>query len=73
MNHAQGQPMSDDPPSDSYGYGVRLAPGARVYRVRNELTGEWLREADGTLAGFTSFLKADAAWRSFQPRESGVR
>ncbi|MGW6915813.1 hypothetical protein ACWGB8_18660 [Kitasatospora sp. NPDC054939] len=54
-------------PTVSYGYGVRFDPGAQCFRVRNELTGEWKREPDGTLSGWTSFLKADAAWRSFQP------
>ncbi|MGW6913874.1 hypothetical protein ACWGB8_08645 [Kitasatospora sp. NPDC054939] len=60
------------PPTTSYGYGVRFDPGAGVYRVRNELTGEWKREPDGSLAGWTSFLRADSAWRSFQPRAGEV-
>ncbi|MGW6915212.1 hypothetical protein ACWGB8_15560 [Kitasatospora sp. NPDC054939] len=53
------------------GYGVRWDADARLLRVCNELTGEWLRDPDGGLAGFTSFTKADIAWRSFQPRGQG--
>ncbi|MGW4891811.1 hypothetical protein ACWEQL_06030 [Kitasatospora sp. NPDC004240] len=72
MNHAPTPPRDDDPPTHTHGYGVRFEPAARLYRVRNELTGEWKRDADGVLCGWTSFLKADAAWRAFQPRSSEV-
>ncbi|MFE2721162.1 hypothetical protein [Kitasatospora sp. NPDC059327] len=55
------------PTAKLQGYGVRWDPGARCYRVRNELTGEWLRDSAGALAGFGSFSAADSAWHVFEP------
>ncbi|MFE4977136.1 hypothetical protein ACFRAR_34140 [Kitasatospora sp. NPDC056651] len=49
-----------------YGYGVRFDPEADRYRVRNELTGEFLRRPDGELAFFTFFGDAYSAWRQFE-------
>ncbi|MEV7777649.1 hypothetical protein [Kitasatospora sp. NPDC088351] len=49
-----------------HGYGVRWDREARLYRVRNELTGEWLRGSDGALCGFSSFSVAEKAWRGFE-------
>ncbi|MEE1781742.1 hypothetical protein PUR71_02165 [Streptomyces sp. SP17BM10] len=49
------------------GYGVRWDPDARCYRVRNEVTGEWLRShSTGELASFRSFCAAFSAWRVFE-------
>lgn len=62
----------DDPPSSLPGYGVRLDLPNRRYLVRNELTGEWLRDASGGLRSYTSFTVADFAWRSHQPRSRAV-
>ncbi|MGW2254582.1 hypothetical protein ACWCXH_30980 [Kitasatospora sp. NPDC001660] len=54
-------------PAKSHGYGVRWDPHARRYRVRNEITGEWLRSgSSGELASFTSFHAAFSAWRQFE-------
>ncbi|MFI8461145.1 hypothetical protein [Kitasatospora sp. NPDC085464] len=51
----------------SHGYGVRFDPDAQRYRVRNEITGEWLRsDATGELASFTFFGDAYTAWRLFE-------
>ncbi|MFF2041131.1 hypothetical protein ACFVVX_11925 [Kitasatospora sp. NPDC058170] len=55
-----------------HGYGVRWDPGARLYRVRNERTGQWLHESCGALAGFSTYGAADAAWRRFEPRPSAA-
>ncbi|MFD5437847.1 hypothetical protein ACFWJ4_37565 [Kitasatospora sp. NPDC127067] len=49
-----------------HGYGVRWDAEADRYRVRNELTGEWLRGATGELAAFTFFGDAYSAWRTFE-------
>ncbi|MER8102865.1 hypothetical protein [Kitasatospora sp. NPDC094016] len=49
-----------------HGYGVRWDTGARLYRVRNEVTREWLRQPDGELGGFGSFSEAWSAWRVFE-------
>ncbi|MEV6978071.1 hypothetical protein [Kitasatospora sp. NPDC093806] len=56
------------PTTKLHGYGVRWDPGARCYRVRNETTGEWLRDASGRLTGISSFTAAESAWRAFEPR-----
>ncbi|MEE1784139.1 hypothetical protein PUR71_14710 [Streptomyces sp. SP17BM10] len=59
--------MSNDQISRLHGYGVRWDPEARCYRVRNEVTGEWLRSgSSGELASFTSFCAAFSAWRVFE-------
>ncbi|AUY47681.1 hypothetical protein [Streptomyces sp. CB01881] len=50
-----------------HGYGIRWDQAARLYRVRNEFTGAWLRDNSGALLGFSSFTAADRAWRSFEP------
>ncbi|MFD8784582.1 hypothetical protein [Kitasatospora sp. NPDC059599] len=50
----------------SHGYGVRLDPESRRYRVRNEITGEWLCEASGEPVSFTFFDDAYDAWRVFE-------
>ncbi|MBV6702111.1 hypothetical protein KV557_34255 [Kitasatospora aureofaciens] len=49
-----------------HGYGVRWDTDARCYRVRNEVTGEWLRSSSGELASFSSFCDAFSAWRGFE-------
>ncbi|MFD0408390.1 hypothetical protein [Kitasatospora sp. NPDC127116] len=49
-----------------HGYGVRWDTASDRYRVRNELTGEWLRGASGELAAFTFFGDAYSAWRAFE-------
>ncbi|MFD0275044.1 hypothetical protein ACFVHB_14250 [Kitasatospora sp. NPDC127111] len=56
------------PPTTLHGYGLRWDPAARVYRVRNELTGEWLRDPSGELAGFPTLSAAASAWRTFESR-----
>ncbi|MGW7446001.1 hypothetical protein [Kitasatospora sp. NPDC054795] len=48
------------------GYGVRFDTRADRYRVRNEMTGEWLRQSTGELAFFTFFGDAYSAWRVFE-------
>ncbi|MFJ7275628.1 hypothetical protein [Kitasatospora sp. NPDC098663] len=58
--------MKSPQPAKLHGYGVRWDTGARCYRVRNELTGEWLRQPDGELGGFGSFSEAWSAWRVFE-------
>ncbi|WP_256463554.1 hypothetical protein [Kitasatospora sp. RG8] len=40
--------------------------------MRNERTGEWLLDASGRLAGFSSFSAAEAAYRAFEPRRRAV-
>ncbi|MGW4892723.1 hypothetical protein ACWEQL_10730 [Kitasatospora sp. NPDC004240] len=65
-------PLPDDPPADIPGYGVRFDPVGRRYLIRNELTGVWLRDGSGELVAFTSFIRADSAWRSHQPRGTAV-
>ncbi|MQS16767.1 hypothetical protein F7Q99_32415 [Streptomyces kaniharaensis] len=49
-----------------HGYGVRWDSDARCYRVRNEITGEWLHTSPGELASFSSFCAAFSAWRGFE-------
>ncbi|MFF7994980.1 hypothetical protein ACFZDG_35060 [Kitasatospora xanthocidica] len=49
-----------------HGYGVRFDPEVQRYRVRNEITGEWLRQPTGELASFTFFGDAYSAWRQFE-------
>ncbi|MFD8756693.1 hypothetical protein ACFV0O_37795 [Kitasatospora sp. NPDC059577] len=58
--------MASDHVPRSHGYGVRLDPETRRYWVRNEMTGEWLREPGGDLKGFTFFGDAYSAWRVFE-------
>ncbi|MER7765730.1 hypothetical protein [Kitasatospora sp. NPDC096140] len=59
--------MSDDKvPRRLHGYGVRFDPDAQCYRVRNEISGEWLRQPTGELTGFTFFSDAYSAWRLFE-------
>ncbi|AUY52769.1 hypothetical protein [Streptomyces sp. CB01881] len=60
------------PTTKLHGYGVRWDPAARAYRVRNEMTGEWLLDSSGRLAGFSSFSAAEAAYRAFEPRRRAV-
>ncbi|MEV7779879.1 hypothetical protein [Kitasatospora sp. NPDC088351] len=55
-----------------HGYGIRWDPAARLYRVRNEITGEWLRDGDGSLCGFSSFSVAEKAWRGFESHREMV-
>ncbi|MFI8460570.1 hypothetical protein [Kitasatospora sp. NPDC085464] len=45
---------------------MRFDPGAQCYRVRNEITGEWLHRDSGELASFTFFGDAYTAWRQFE-------
>ncbi|MEU1288211.1 hypothetical protein [Kitasatospora sp. NPDC005856] len=49
-----------------HGYGVRWDAAADRYRVRNEITGEWLHSATGELAAFVFFGDAYSAWRAFE-------
>ncbi|GHF92645.1 hypothetical protein GCM10018790_81990 [Kitasatospora xanthocidica] len=49
-----------------HGYGVRFDPEVQRYRVRNEITGEWLRQDSGELALFTFFGDAYSAWQVFE-------
>ncbi|MFF1788932.1 hypothetical protein ACFVX9_21050 [Kitasatospora sp. NPDC058243] len=58
--------MADAQVPRLHGYGVRWDTGARLYRVRNEVTGEWLRQPDGELSGFRSFSDAWGTWRVFE-------
>ncbi|MEU8925796.1 hypothetical protein AB0D10_33515 [Kitasatospora sp. NPDC048545] len=58
--------MTPDQVPRSHGYGVRLDPETRRFRVRNEMTGEWLREPGGEIASFTFFDDAYNAWRQFE-------
>ncbi|MER7757584.1 hypothetical protein [Kitasatospora sp. NPDC097643] len=58
--------MANDQVPRLHGYGVRFDPAARLYRVRNEITGEWLRQDCGELTGFGSFSDAYSAWRVFE-------
>ncbi|MFJ9458396.1 hypothetical protein ACIRST_25320 [Kitasatospora sp. NPDC101447] len=54
-------------PARLHGYGVRFDPDVQRYRVRNEITGEWLRcDVTGELASFTFFGDAYTAWRQFE-------
>ncbi|MER7583897.1 hypothetical protein [Kitasatospora sp. NPDC097691] len=58
--------MAHDQVPRLHGYGVRFDPGAQCYRVRNEITGEWLCRDSGELASFTFFGDAYSAWRLFE-------
>ncbi|MFJ3220619.1 hypothetical protein ACIPLC_32440 [Kitasatospora sp. NPDC086801] len=58
--------MAHDQVPRLHGYGVRWDPEARCYRVRNEVTREWLRQPDGELSGFGSFSDAWSTWRVFE-------
>ncbi|MFE5587915.1 hypothetical protein [Kitasatospora sp. NPDC056531] len=59
--------MPQDQAPRLHGYGVRWDTEARCYRVRNEMTGEWLRSAaGGELASFTFFSDAWSAWKVFE-------
>ncbi|MBD0676203.1 hypothetical protein [Streptomyces sp. CBMA156] len=58
--------MPQDQAPRLLGYGVRFDVEADRYRVRNELTGEWLRRPDGELATFVFFGDAYSAWRGFE-------
>jgi hypothetical protein len=59
MTHAQSPRL--------HGYGVLWDTQAQRYRVRNEMTGEWLRSTTtGELAAFTSFGDAWGAWKVFE-------
>ncbi|MFJ2188846.1 hypothetical protein ACIOJE_12955 [Kitasatospora sp. NPDC087861] len=49
-----------------HGYGVRWDAEARCYRVRNEVTREWLSQPTGEPKGFSSFSVAYSAWRAFE-------
>ncbi|MEV7783728.1 hypothetical protein [Kitasatospora sp. NPDC088351] len=55
-----------------HGYGIRWDPAVRLYRVRNEITGEWLRDSSGSLSGFSSFSVAEKAWRGFESHREMV-
>ncbi len=56
----------DQVPHSPHGYGVRFDPKAQRYRVRNEITGDWLREPTGELKEFTFFGDAYSAWKVFE-------
>ncbi|MFJ2810280.1 hypothetical protein [Kitasatospora sp. NPDC087271] len=58
--------MKSPQPAKLHGYGVRWDTETRLYRVRHELTGDWLRQPDGELGGFGSFSEAWSAWRVFE-------
>ncbi|WP_030244673.1 hypothetical protein [Streptomyces sp. NRRL S-350] len=58
--------MADNQSPRLHGYGVRFDPEARRYRVRNETTGEWLRQPTGEPQEFTFFSDAYNAWRLFE-------
>ncbi|MFG2914817.1 hypothetical protein ACGF0D_18255 [Kitasatospora sp. NPDC048298] len=58
--------MPHDQAPRLHGYGVRFDTDAQRYRVRNEQTGEWLRQATGELAAFVFFGDAYSAWRAFE-------
>ncbi|MFI5645244.1 hypothetical protein [Kitasatospora sp. NPDC051705] len=58
--------MTHDQVPELHGYGVRWDPEERCYRVRNEMTGEWLCQDSGGLKGFSSFTDAWSAWRVFE-------
>ncbi|MEV7599010.1 hypothetical protein AB0O91_16655 [Kitasatospora sp. NPDC089797] len=50
-----------------HGYGVLWDTGDRCYRVRNEMTDEWLLDAaTGERARYSSFNAAFSAWRCFE-------
>ncbi|GHF82039.1 hypothetical protein [Kitasatospora xanthocidica] len=59
-------PMPDDKVPRLLGYGVRFDPDSQRYRVRNEITGEWMLQDSGELATFTFFTDAYSAWRQFE-------
>ncbi|MEV7186610.1 hypothetical protein [Kitasatospora sp. NPDC093102] len=58
--------MAHDQAPRLHGYGVRWDTEADRYRVRNEMTGEWLRQPDGELVSFVFFGDAYSAWRAFE-------
>ncbi|MFH8383956.1 hypothetical protein ACH4E7_23920 [Kitasatospora sp. NPDC018058] len=59
--------MKSPEPAKLHGYGVLWDTGAQCYRVRNEMTREWLRTAaTGELAAFSSFDAAWGAWKVFE-------
>jgi hypothetical protein len=49
------------------GDGVRWDDEAQVWRVRNELTGQWKLTAGGSVEGWRDFQEALAVWRRHQP------
>ncbi|WP_049650883.1 hypothetical protein [Kitasatospora sp. MY 5-36] len=49
-----------------HGYGVRWDTASDRYRVRNEITGEWLRRPGGEPAAFVFFGDAYSAWKAFE-------
>lgn len=55
------------PAVSGLGYGTHWDAQAQLWRVRNENTGQWLYTSGGALAGWSSFLEADGAWRAFEP------
>ncbi|WP_406204289.1 hypothetical protein OH807_28510 [Kitasatospora sp. NBC_01560] len=59
------RPVRIDPVAKLPGYGVRWDAAERLYRVCDEVSGEWLCEASGELAGFSSFFAAESAYRAF--------
>jgi hypothetical protein len=54
------------------GYGVRWDNQGNVYRVRNELTGEWKLTAGGSVDGWRDFEEANAVHRLHQPPSRGL-
>ncbi|MCG6495530.1 hypothetical protein [Kitasatospora sp. A2-31] len=65
-------PARIQPPPGLHGYGVRWDRTARLYRVRNEVTGEWLCGPSGELLGFSALTAATSAWRTFECRRRSV-
>ncbi|MFJ2775249.1 hypothetical protein [Kitasatospora sp. NPDC087315] len=65
-------PALGEPTTKLHGYGIRWDPAVRLYRVRNEITGEWLRDSSGSLSGFSSFSVAEKAWRGFESHREMV-
>ncbi|GAA2809915.1 hypothetical protein RMN57_07175 [Kitasatospora sp. CM 4170] len=65
-------PARIQPSPGLHGYGVRWDHAARLYRVRNEVTGEWLRGPGGELAGFSLLSAATSAWRAFECHSRSV-
>lgn len=53
------------------GYGVRWDDRKRIWRVRNELTGQWRLTEGGSVDGWRDFEAANAAHRQHQPPSRG--
>jgi hypothetical protein len=53
------------------GYGVRWDRLGRVWRVRNELTGQWALSRPGWARGLRDFEAANAVHRQHQPPSRG--